>query len=205
MYHFVSWLSLTAVLLMSTGCSHQASSPLFPLETGLYWRYEIEKQGETKQVQNWIANSRTIGPYQWFLSVEYGERFWIRNSLQGQVEAVNLYKKKYDAPEFEKLDPKTIHQELLFKYPATPGDTWIMLENTIRYEGLQTLTVPAGTFDCHQYSITQYGQTYSHSCIAEGIGVIYSDNQLPDGQWETSRLLDWGKFVPPAKVEEIDL
>jgi len=55
------------------------------------------------------------------------------------------------------------------------------------------MDTPAGHFSCLMYSIAQYGQTYSHSCIAPGIGVVYSDNTLPDGSLEVSRLVKWGK------------
>lgn len=171
---------------------------LFPLVVGHFWIYEIGMDDETSTVENKIAASQVIGDTEWFLSIEYGEKFWIRNSPEGQVEAVNLYTKGEDAAIFERLDPKTIHEELIFKFPAQAGDNWVTLDNVLRYEGQRIFTVPAGTFQCHYYSITQpfidkQGQTYAHNCIAEGIGVIYSDNTLPDGTLEISRLKKWGK------------
>ena len=165
---------------------------LFPLEVGRYWIYQLDGDKQ-KTVKNSIASTLTIGETQWFESIEFGEKFWIRNGDEGQMEAVNLYTKDENAAIFEKIDPKVIHEELMFKFPARPGDTWTTLENLISYEGIETLTVPAGDFSCHMYSIAQYGQTYSHSCIAEGIGVVYSDNILPDGKKEISRLLEWSK------------
>jgi hypothetical protein len=187
-------LLLAACTAAPTGdrAAARAATGLFPLAVGEYWVYEIRAGNQTSTVENRITASHTIGDTEWFLSVEYGEKFWIRNSAEGQVEAVNLYSKSETAAVFEQLDPKTLHEELLYKFPAQAGDSWVALENVLRYEGKKTLTVPAGTFECHSYSITQYGQTYSHSCIAEGVGVVYSDNTLPDGQLEISRLKDWG-------------
>jgi len=171
----------------------EKTTGLFPLHPGSYWQYRVTHGNQTSQVENSITSSKLIGNTEWFESVEYGERFWIRNTAEGQVEAVNLYTQKETAAIFEQLDPKTLHEELMFKFPAKAGDSWMTLENTIRYEGIRALTVPAGTFSCHQYSISQYGQTYSHSCIAEGIGVIYSDNLAADGVLEVSELTAWGK------------
>lgn len=191
--------SLFALLCLLSACAtqpeQQAEQPhavLFPLAVNQYWVYEILLDNEGAIMENQIASSQLIGETEWFLSIEYGEKFWIRNSAEGQVEAVNLYTKGENAAVFEQLDPKTIREELLYKFPARAGDSWVTLENILRYEGKKILTVPAGTFECHSYSITQHGQTYSHSCIAEGIGVVYSDNTLPDGKLEISRLKHWG-------------
>ncbi len=171
---------------------------LFPLSIGQYWIYQVKSGTKSGTIENRIVSSRTIGNIEWFLSMEYGDKFWIRNTPAGQAEAVNLYTKGEDAAIFEQLDPKVIREELLFKFPAKAGDQWVALENTLRYEGRRRIDTPAGSFDCHWYSITSYlidkkGQTYSHSCIAEGVGVVYSDNLLEDGTLEISRLQSWGK------------
>jgi len=205
MYQFLRSLLGLFLLALLCQCAASPAKPLYPLEAGLYWIYEAEKNGQTLRIENHIEAAITIGKQPWFLSLEYGERFWIRNALEGQVEAVNLFNKKPQDAVFEKLDPKAIRQELLFKFPAQKGDHWAMLENTLRYEGLQTLTVPAGTFKCHAYSITQHQQTYAHSCVAEGVGVIYNENQLENGDWEVSRLLEWGKRGAAPAIEDLSL
>jgi len=170
----------------------QLPRALFPLEVGRYWKYQVKGKQESR-AENSIAASLKIGNTEWFESIEYGERFWIRNGKQGQVEAVNLYGKGENAAVFENIDPKVIHEELMFKFPAEKGESWSTLDNTIRYEGKQIIKVPSGEYNCHMYSITQYAQTYSHSCIAEGVGIVYSDNTLPDGGKEVSELVEWGK------------
>lgn len=189
---FVPLLLLTACAAVPDS-NRQAPAALFPLAVGQYWVYEIRAGEQYATVENRITASRRIGEQEWFLSEEFGEKFWIRNSTAGQVEAVNLYTKGEHAAVFEQLDPKTLREELLYRFPAQAGDSWVTLENVLRYEGKKTITVPAGTFECHSYSITQYAITYSHSCIAEGVGVIYSDNLRPDGHLEISRLKDWGR------------
>ena len=189
-------------IVMLTACSFQTIVPpannsphreLFTLETGKYWSYQIHKGDEQATVKNVVADSKWLGDTQWFLLVEYGEKFWVRNTAKGQVEAVNLYSKEPDDLIFVQLDPKAVREELIFKFPARPGDSWITLENNIRYEGVYSKTVPAGIYHCHLYSISRYGEIYSHSCIAEDIGVIYSDNLLESGEWEVSELESWGK------------
>jgi hypothetical protein len=188
---------LPAFCLLVASCSTQHASAhpdvLFSLETGRYWKYQVTRGERASTVENTISSSKRIGDIEWFESIEYGDRYWIRNGNQGQVEAVNLYTKDENDAVFEQIDPKVIHEELIFKYPATPGDRWETLENTLRFEGTKSMDVPAGHFTCLMYSITQYGQTYSHSCIAPGVGVVYSDNTLPDGGLEVSRLIKWGK------------
>lgn len=198
--------SLFALLCLLGACAtrpgseqaaEQPHAVLFPLAVDQYWVYEILLDDEGAIMENQITSSQMIGGTEWFLSIEYGEKFWIRNTAEGQVEAVNLYTKGENAAVFEQLDPKTIREELLYKFPAQAGDSWVTLENVLRYDGKKILTVPAGTFECHSYSVAPYfankqGQTYSHSCIAEGIGVVYSDNTLPDGKLEISRLKHWG-------------
>lgn len=187
------------IWILLGACSHQRAdhlhpaTTLFPLSVGQYWVYQIERGDEQMTLENTIASSQTIGGIEWFLSIEFGEKFWIRNTTDGQVEAVNLYTQSEHAVIFENLDPKAVREELLFKYPARAGDSWVALENTLRYEGKRTVETPAGIFHCHAYSISQYGQTYSHSCIAEGVGVVYSDNTLPDGSTEVALLQSWGK------------
>lgn len=194
---FLLSLVLPSLALLSACAARDtvpaAATELYRLETGLYWQYRVIHGQESNTVENNIVGSQRIGNITWFESVEYGERFWIRNTPAGQIEAVNLYTQKDTAAIFEQLDAKALHEELMFKFPATAGDSWTTLENTIHYEGLRSISVPAGNFHCHQYSISQYGQTYSHSCIAEGVGVVYSDNLAPDGVLEVSELVAWGK------------
>lgn len=185
---FLHRLLLPLVFLLGA-CSYHPAHELFPLGVGSSWTYEVGT--EARRVENTITTSLTIGTTTWYLYQEFGEKFWIRNGPEGQLEAVNLYNKGENAAIFEQLDAKSIREELLFRFPARAGESWVMLENEIRYEGQREMSVPAGTFDCHYYSISQYGQTYSHTCIAEQVGIVFSDRQLPDGSWETSSLVAW--------------
>lgn len=193
---FLRFCLLTGAYLLLSGCWHTKPQELFPLAVGSHWKY---RTGDSATLtENAITGSLLIGDTRWFLYREYGEKFWIRNGAKGQLEAVNLYNKGESAAIFEQLDAKSVREELLFRFPAKPGDTWTMLENEIRYEGRRDMTVPAGSFSCHFYSITQYGQTYSHTCIAEQVGIVFSDNLLDDGRWENSVLVEWQLTVPES-------
>lgn len=191
-------LLLLPIILSLDACWLTRPHELFPLEVGSSWTYQVGDKAAL--AENTITTSLIIGTTTWYLYQEFGEKFWIRNGPEGQLEAVNLYNKGENAAIFEKLDAKSVREELVFRFPANPGESWITLENEIRYEGLRKMDVPAGTFNCHYYSITQYGQTYSHTCIAEQVGIVFSDRQLPDGNWETSTLLRW-KLPAPSHTD----
>lgn len=191
---FIRCCLLTGTYLLLSGCWHAKTPELFPLTVGSHWKYQTDNSPTL--IENAIVSSLQIGDTRWFLYREYGEKFWIRNGPEGQLEAVNLYNKGEHAAIFEQLDAKSVREELLFRFPAKPGDTWVMLENEIRYEGLRDMTVPAGSFSCHFYSITQYGQAYSHTCIAEQVGIVFSDRQLEDGSWENAVLVEWQLAMP---------
>ncbi len=181
------------VCLLSILClpTFAFSEGLFELEVGSYWVYEVSDKSSKRTVTNYIADEKQIEHIKWFQLIEYGEKFWIRNTDEGQSEAVNLY--TMDTNQLDRLDAKVVREELMFKHPAKVGERWIILENYIEYTGQQTVEVPAGKFKCHMYSITQYEITYSHSCIAEGVGIIYADNLMENGEKEVSLLTEWGK------------
>jgi len=181
------------------GAQHDAQQSLFPMEVSRSWTYRVHFEGKpdsAREVTNGIIETIDIEGVTWYSLQEYGDRFWIRNSDIGQMEAVNIYGRK--PHDLEGIDSKVIRQEVMFKFPVKKGESWVILENTLRYEGLESKKVPAGEFQCHLYSITQYGQTYSHSCIAEDIGVVYSDNILENGEKEISELLHWQSPSKPS-------
>jgi hypothetical protein len=165
---------------------------LFRLEPGMFWEYEVKKEASDSfaKVKNKVLGSHRFEGLVLFQIEEFGSIYWIRNSRKGQMEAVNLYGKKVE--DIIGISEKSIREELMFKFPAKAGEQWVTLENTISYDGLRTVETPAGRFECHMYSVSQYGETYSHSCISEGVGVIYSDTLLQDGSLETAHLISTG-------------
>ena len=174
-------------MLLLMLCTSVNGQGLYEFEVGMFWEYSVIGKNSYKVV-NHVPRSKIINGKKWFQLVEYGEKFWVANSPQGQIEAVNLY--ETDA---EKTDNLKI--ELIFKFPATEGDTWVPSETPTRYMGIREITVPAGEFMCHMYHMELGGKYYSDTCIAEGIGVIYSEAVLDNGEKEISKLIRYGKRI----------
>lgn len=186
-----------AVLAMAAQKGSESAAVLFPLSQGQSWVYrayvkgsdkdELDSEPQFKESKSYINDIITVDGVDWYQLEEYDNRFWIRNSGAGQMEAVNLFGMKSE--DLKGFNPKALREELVFKFPAKEGEVWNAMESTLRYEGLETKKVPAGTFQCHSYAMIQDGIVYSHSCIAEGMGVIYSDSLLENGLYEVSELL----------------
>lgn len=104
--------------------------------------------------------------------------------VTNQIEAVNFFDRT-PAPD-EKAEIV-----LMFKYPAEPGETWEKHFSPTTYLGKKKRTVPAGTFRCHEYRIDMQAESYSLSCIATGVGVVYNEFVNEDGEKMISRLKEY--------------
>jgi len=158
---------------------------LYKLRVGLVWQYELEG-AEQKVAKNSIIRSVVVNEVEWFELSEYGERFWVRNTEQGQVEAVNFFDRDIDLSE-------PAEEVLIFKHPASVGETWGRPNSPTSYLGLREVTVPAGTFNCHMYRFDLNAGAFSESCIAEEIGVVVNRFKRSDGSTEVSKLSRYEK------------
>jgi len=158
------------------------AEPLYPLAVGMYWTYQV---GDVeKPVTNRIVSSKTILSNKWYQLNEFGDTFWIRNTEQGQVEAINLWGTGAE-------NVTTIEELLVYKYPNKAGETYNLGEDSITIEAEKTVTVPAGTFQCTPYRIQMTEIDYSISCIAQGVGVVENEF-MNQGRLSVSRLLEYG-------------
>lgn len=173
-------LSAIVTLFFLGGCS----SHLYPLETGKRWTYVVSQDETSREVTNQVEEKRTVDGRDWFRLVEYGDTFWVANGEDGQIEAVNFFDRT-PAPD-EKAEIV-----LMFKYPAEPGETWEKHSSPTTYLGKKKRTVPAGTFRCHEYRIDMQAESYSLSCIAIGVGVVYNEFVNEDGEKMISRLKEY--------------
>ncbi|WP_155247331.1 hypothetical protein [Teredinibacter turnerae] len=121
------------------------AEPLFYFHVGATWTYQVEG-GHQETVTNRVSEIRAVNGKNWYKLIEYGEVFWVANSEKGQVEAVNFFEGNPGQLEV----PEEI---LVFKYPAKIGETWNNNESPTTYSGLEKITVPAGSFECHSYYI----------------------------------------------------
>jgi len=157
---------------------------LYPLEVGKYWKYSVSGS-KPYEVENHISRSKEINGKHWFQLIEYGERFWISNSSEGQIEAVNLY-------ETEAEDYRNLDISVIFKFPVNHGDTWNSGGTPVKYIGEKLINVPAGEFRCHMYHMDLGGINYSDTCIAVDIGVIYNETILNEQDRQVSKLIEYG-------------
>lgn len=147
-------------------------SALIPLNTGNSWTYEVQDNGSTEQATLEITRSVTIDEEQHYEMDpgidQYetdGEPFLVR------LEEEELYVTEEDLIGFP------------LKYPAEDGEIYTHTDddgNEYRITVTdQTITVPAGTFDCLQYEIefdgpgAESGLGFSGSaCISPDVGPI---------------------------------
>lgn len=71
-----------------------------------------------------------------------------------------------------------VHYELLFKYPASVGDSYGYGRKIGAVD--TTITVPAGTFKCVKYMSYSNGNLYYDDYICYGVGLIKSVNYYRD-------------------------
>jgi len=169
---------LPLILLFSTVVHADA---LYDFKVGTKWTYAIDGSSET--VTNFVEDKVTTkNGRTWFKLVEYGESFWVANSEHGQIEAFEHYNASLKSGALPK-------EYLVFKFPAQVGEVWNKTDVPTTYEGIVTLEVPAGKYDCHLYVIDMADGNFNKSCIAEGVGVVYSESVLNNGPKETARLI----------------
>jgi len=154
---------------------------LFDLKKGSTWTYEVVDVQKYKVV-NKVSAVKNIRGVNWYKLIEYEEVFWVRNSERGQIEAVNFV----DISLSQTVTPVEV---LIYKYPAEKGDEWDVFGSPVRYQGLQKVTVPAGSFNCHMYFFDMGNSNYSKTCIAKDIGVVYNENVLNNKTKEVSKLI----------------
>ena len=168
------------VLILLIVSHHSVGAGLYDLRSGRVWVYAIE--GAEQNATSSIERSIKINDVDWYELVEYGERFWIRNTPQGQVEAANFFEREINLSE-------PIEEIMVFKYPASVGDEWGDMGAKSSYLGLRNVRVPAGAFDCHLYRFELGEGAYSESCVAEGIGVVFNEFKNSAGKLDVSKLV----------------
>jgi hypothetical protein len=149
------------------------------LKPGLSWTYEVEGE-TTTTVTNKILRTVFFNNTEWYELEEYGKKFWIRNTELGQVEALYFHE-------------STAEEGVVFKFPAKPGESWMIHEDKHVYLGQFEVSVPAGKYRCHMYLINMGSGSYSKSCIAENVGVVFNEFKLKGKKKQISRLVSFRK------------
>ena len=145
------------------------SKVLIPLAEGNEWVYQINGNANDT-ITNSILKSLTVDDQTWYLLEEFRDTFWVRNSDEGYIQASNYL----GLPEIGN-DPK-IEELLVLKTPQpdiAPYET--VGGQTIHYQPCtEPLTVPAGTYSCHQFKFELTPTEYSIHYYAPDTGLIKS-------------------------------
>jgi hypothetical protein len=159
-----------------------AAEPLYPLSVGMYWTYQVGDN--SKPITNKIVSKKSILGNDWYQLNEFGDTFWVRNTNEGQVEAINLWGTAAQ-------NVNSIDELLVYKYPYQDGETYKLGEDSVTVGGIKTITVPAGTFQCIDYRIQMTDTDYSISCVARGVGVVQNEF-MHNGTLTFSKLTEYG-------------
>lgn len=154
---------------------------LYDLNVGAEWFYETEGMAAENGVAR-IDESRTVDGITWYRLYEFGDVFWVRNGEGGQIEAFEVGEDGFGAR-------GAGEEVLVFRYPTEPGDSWEFHGTQVIYLGVQSMDVPAGSFDCHAYHLDMGEGDYSLSCFAAEVGLIYNESVLDGGAKSVARLL----------------
>ena len=161
-------------------------APLFPLQLGSQWRYQItEVDEEGKIIRKRTGTSQVVGEHiisgkRWFCVFELGYGFWVRNTAEGLEEAdIHL--------DEDTMQLKATSPRLFFKYPVKENETYVIDpefddQKMVVKSVDRKVTVPAGEFNCVVYEIMDGDELTSRMFVAPGKGLI--------------------KFYQPAEITE---
>lgn len=170
------------ILLCSIVTSPVYADVLFELHVGAEWLYEMEGT-ENRQGVVRIETAHAVDGVLWYRLNEFGEVFWIRNGDGGQIEALNVDE---DGPH---MRGDADDELLVFHYPAEAGERWSFFDTEVTYQGVRSMSLPAGGFDCHAYHLDMGDGDYSLSCFTPEVGLVYNEAVLEGGPKTVARLL----------------
>lgn len=150
--------------------------PLFPLELGSEWRYQIiEVDEEGKAIRKRLGTSQVVGVHiisgkRWFSVFEMGYGFWVRNTAEGLEEAdIQL--------DEDTMQLKATPPRLFFKYPAKENETYAFdpefdEQKMVVKSVERKVTVPAGEFSCVVYELMEGDKLSSRFYVVPGTGIV---------------------------------
>jgi len=139
---------------------------LIPLAVGNSWSYV--QVGGTETATAEVLKSKNREGSSWFLYKEFGDIFWIRNDEEGQVEAINAFG-------VHEL-PGNLEEEVVLYSPGKAPTAYRNSGGDTQYKSCEEqLTVPAGTFPCHIYTIDLGDGSSSVNYYSPGVGLIRNE------------------------------
>jgi|AntRauTorcE11898_2_1112593.scaffolds.fasta_scaffold02014_4 hypothetical protein len=139
---------------------------LIPLAVGNSWSYAQVGGIETATAE--VLKSEHQMDSSWFLYKEFGDIFWLKNDEGDQVEAINAFGTR-------EL-PHRLEEEIIFYSPGEGPTAYKISGGHIQYNSCEEqLTVPAGTFPCHAYTIDLGDGISSVNYYSPGVGLIRNE------------------------------
>ncbi len=154
------------------------SESLYPADLGTRWRYRtMARSGDgperpgAEQVFTIVQAETASGSHQAVMERRFGDRPMLPTLIVRNAEGVTL--SRYLRPEDGSLT--------VLKWPLTPGmswagRTWPQAQETITYEGTQSVTVPAGTYTAakleHRIQYKTGNVDQLHYWYAPGFGMV---------------------------------
>jgi hypothetical protein len=182
------------MLILLSGCSGQpvdesakqmpVEEPpiieVIPLTVGNSWHYQIN--GASSVVESsYIEKKERWGDVQWYLMNNLGVRSWVRNSRQGQVEAVKFLGNSGDKK-------GRLVENLVMKFPYRESENYTTDYAEVSVQNcLRPVKVPAGEFKCVKYTYSANdGDYYIHYVVPE-VGIVKSES-YKDGKVKVAEL-----------------
>lgn len=151
--------------------SDVADSVILPLAIGNQWLTSVTEYNESGQT---TAEYTAIGTVVGDSTIE--DRTWYLMVSDTAGADSSLWTNKDDGA-WAWTDSAGAPEALMLKYPTNPGESYPVYYVTVTVESISTsITVPAGTFDCHYYRahIPIYG-TIGKIWAAPNVGVVRAE------------------------------
>ncbi len=170
--------------------SDVVDSVILPLAIGNQWTTFVTEYNQSGQTideytaTGTVVGDSTIEDWTWYLMV---------SDTAGADSS--LWTNKEDGA-WAWTDSAGAPEALMLKYPASPGESYPVYDVTVTVESISTsITVPAGTFDCHYYR--------AHIPIFGTIGKIWAVPNIGVVRAEEYSLTLFGTYLS-REVELLD-
>jgi hypothetical protein len=132
---------------------------------------------------NEVLGKIAVNNITWYKLRDFNDIFWVRSGKSGQYEAINW---------FDNNNPQSSPvASLMFKYPINKTTVYVAGEDkVIAFYPTIMIRTPAGKFECIMYQIGIDKNNHSKSCIAYGIGVVWSEVVI-NGKAEIAELVKY--------------
>lgn len=179
MYQLVSKFLLLPIFISG----QLMAAEFYPLQVGNQWKYIVHANPEYEMV-NEVLDKVVVDKVTWYKLKEFEDIYWVRSGENGQLEAMNW-------AGMEKTDSSPVEEILVYSFPLHKSTLYDAGEDTIAvYLPAQTVKTAAGEFKCIMYQIGLDKKNHTKNCVAEGVGIVWSD-LITEGESEVAELVEF--------------